>query len=224
VSLSLSLKVSAVEIELLMLAANDQKVFNLLRTVFWTAGATEAIAGMSAGETIPAALAVGIARAPHPSIYAKDIALRQVHGRVVGQIVNYVLAADAYPDTRKHANLTSACAFVQVAMSPERGFRASNIRKRVWPQFRCVAHLWAARQLWVLSFKRLEAEMLDDRNLNSFLGVAEEIRRRGLGCKLWKSDDSLLVETDSLQVAIAGLEPERAAFSYSRLSDDVLTS
>jgi hypothetical protein len=195
-----------------------------LRTIFWAAGATEAIAGLPSAETIPAELAVGIARSPHPSIYAKDITLRQVHGRVVGQIVNYILAAAAYPDTREHANLASACKFIQVAMKGERGFSAGNIRKRVWPQFRCVAHLWAARQLWVLNLKRSEPKMLDDRNMNSFLGLAEEIRRRGLGCRLWQSDDTLLVEKDSLQVAIEGLEPEpeHAALSYTRLSDDFL--
>jgi hypothetical protein len=126
-----------------------------------------------------------------------DSDLAYIHGKISGHIVNFVLSADAYSDTRIHASVSAASRCIHQLNKKARGCGVANIQMNIWPKFRKVASLWAALLNFLNENPTKSFVNFSAQDCTIILSRAMKIQQLGQNCRLYHSKSFLLDRSES---------------------------
>lgn len=143
------------------------------------------------------------------------------HGRIAGQIVNFVLAANSYPETRQYASITCAARIIHKCNFDSTGFGIENIQQKIWPKFKPVANLWAALQIFGLDKVNFchRRRLPTDADLGTVMGYAIEILELGTQCTLFHTRNTLLDRSTNV---LGKYKPMHKDLAYAPLPEELL--
>ena len=147
-----------------------------------------------------------------------NLNLAYTHGRISGLVVNFVLAANSYPETRQYASITCAARFVHRCNLRSRGFGIENIQQKIWPKFKPVANLWAALQIFGNDKGNIR-NLQSAANFGTVMECAVEILGLAANCHLFHTRNTLLDCSTSLlgKYRVIGRN-----LAYERIPEEIL--
>jgi hypothetical protein len=151
--------------------------------------------GRSIWQILPAEVAdqlFALAADTFPPRAMKDLSNEPfLHGFIAGRILRLVVSRVSRGVDDETASMDWIVNSLSKEYSPNWRLRPRTIQNKIWHNFRCVAHLWAA---WIEGVQGTGEFIFPCRpeSLRAFLATAEAYRRLGEQTSTWKSPTTVL--------------------------------